>query len=89
MEEKKPWGITCPCFKDPKGAFLLFVNHAPQSDSQRTKEAPGQVDQNNNKTGVRSSNEERTDPHNDRAVAWQGMRSDSGASHSLFIAVRS
>lgn len=49
--------------------LLLFVNHAAQSDSQLTKEVPVQVDQNNNKAGVRSSNEERTDPNNGRAMA--------------------
>lgn len=55
--------------RTPKQLLLLFVNHAQQSDSQLTKEVPGQVDQNNNKTGVRSSNEERTDPNNGQAVA--------------------
>lgn len=55
--------------RTPKQLLLLFVNHAEQSDSQLTKEVPRQVNQNNNKTGVRSSNEERTDPNNGQAVA--------------------
>lgn len=76
-------------FRTSKQLLLLFVNHAARSDSQLTKEVPVQVDQNKNKAGVRSSNEERTDPNNGPAMAWQGMRSDSGASHSLFIAARS
>lgn len=89
IKKKKPGASLVPVFRTPKQLLLLFVNRAARSDSQLTKEVPVQVDQNNNKAGVRSSNEERTDPNNGRAMAWQGMRSDSGASHSLFIAARS
>lgn len=88
-KKKKPGASLVPVFRTPKQLLLLFVNRAARSDSQLTKEVPVQVDQNNNKAGVRSSNEERTDPNNGRAMVWQGMRSDSGASHSLFIAARS
>lgn len=88
-KKQNPGASLVPVFRTPKQLLLLFVNRAARSDSQLTKEVPVQVDQNNNKAGVRSSNEERTDPNNGRAVAWQGMRSDSGASHSLFIAARS
>ena len=89
--EKKtnPGASLVLVFRTPKQLLLLFVNHEAQSDSELIKEVPVQVDQNNNKAGVRSSNEERTEPNNGWAMAWQGMRSDSGASHSLFIAARS
>lgn len=90
-QSKLPWKMKkiVLILRTSNQLLLLFVNRAQQSDSQLTKEVPGQVDQNNNKTGVRSCNEERTDPNNGQAVAWQGMRSDSVASHSLFIAARS
>lgn len=67
-EKKKPGASLVPVFRTPKQLLLLFVNRAARSDSQLTKEVPVQVDQNNNKAGVRSSNEERTDPNNGRAM---------------------
>lgn len=68
-KKKNPGASLVLVFRTPKQLLLLFVNHAAQSDSQLTKDVPVQVDQNNNKAGVRSSNEERTDPNNGRAMA--------------------
>lgn len=68
-KKQNPGASLVIVFWTPKQLLLLFVNHAAQSDSQHTKKVPVQVDQNNNKAGVRSSNEERTDPNNGRAMA--------------------
>lgn len=56
-----------------------------KTDSRPSKEVCRQVDQNNNKTGVRGRKGKRTDPNNGQAVAWHAMKTD----YPLFIAVQS
>lgn len=60
-----------------------------KTDSRPIEEVCRQVEQNNNKTGVRARKGKRTDPNNGRAVAWHAYEKWQWTSHPLFIAVQS